>query len=331
MGGLRPANPAGGDACAVTVTGRGGATLWHSPSFDGVPAGLELPPPSLARSRDAAVAMRDTPRFVPPPGGAGLPPDRSSNTSGYDIGVHALDLYVFLLSDGLAATRAEVLALTGPVPTLPQWAFGLWFCWYHPYTQAEKEGEVSRMVDEGYGLTIASLDRNWRQLGLPAEGQYLVNTSLFPNMDNFFLFAKARGVKVYFNDHPKWLDVNTSGAGSSDPHVVLSPAELEFRQQGLGGMLNRGLDYWWYDCHWCVSALPRPVPPPADWAQGMECARAVDSGGQRNCGWRHVGSVRFPGRDGCARRRGSRKQHFWSRLFGVHPPCVASIPGALDR
>ena len=55
---------------------------------------------------------------------------------------------------GLTKLRSEFLALSGPIPHLPQWAFGLWFTWYHPYNQSEKTAEVQRFIDDDLGLDM---------------------------------------------------------------------------------------------------------------------------------------------------------------------------------
>ena len=55
---------------------------------------------------------------------------------------------------GLTKLRSEFLALSGPIPHLPQWAFGLWFTWYHPYNQSEKTAEVQRFIDDDLGLDV---------------------------------------------------------------------------------------------------------------------------------------------------------------------------------
>ena len=80
-------------------------------------------------------ALEDQPRFVPPP----WAPDPASSdvrthlrpTSGYDFsnGVSE-DFYIFLLGGSLNEwwnSRAEFLQLTGPVPPLPNYAYGTWF------------------------------------------------------------------------------------------------------------------------------------------------------------------------------------------------------------
>ena len=81
--------------------------------------------------------------------------------SGFDLTNHADDLYLFISSDnhaeGLAGMRKEFLQLSGHVPLLPQWAFGLWFTWYHPYNQSEKTAEVQRFIDDDLGLDVSPL------------------------------------------------------------------------------------------------------------------------------------------------------------------------------
>ena len=37
---------------------------------------------------------------------------------------------------------------------------------YHPYNQTEKTAEIQRFIDDDLGLDVASLDRDWRNLGL---------------------------------------------------------------------------------------------------------------------------------------------------------------------
>jgi hypothetical protein len=122
------------------------------------------------------------------------------------------------------------------------------------YNQTAKEAEIQRFIDDDLGLDVASLDRDWRNLGLPQEALYAENTTLFPDLNGFFDFVHQRQLRVFFNDHPKPLDVNSTGSGSSLAEVVLSPAEVEMRWQGLTSLMERGLDFWW-----CVSNLLCPT------------------------------------------------------------------------
>jgi hypothetical protein len=93
----------------------------------------------------ASWSFRDSPRFVPtawgvvPPAAAHehVPPELA-NTSGFDLANDAGDAYVFLPSS-YEALRSEFLALTGPIPALPD------------HTLAD--GQAShRHLGAGYGL-----------------------------------------------------------------------------------------------------------------------------------------------------------------------------------
>ena len=30
----------------------------------------------------------------------------------------------------------------------------------------------------------------------------------------------------------------------------MSPTEISYRYKGLTSILDLGIDYWWFDCHW---------------------------------------------------------------------------------
>ena len=117
---------------------------------------------------------------------------------------HADDLYLFISTanhaQGLEGMRTEFLQLSGHIPLLPKWAFGLWFTWYHPYNQSEKTAEVQRFMDDDLGLDVVSLDRNWRLYGGttspgPKEGLYQENKTLFPDLDGFFDFIHSNSLR----------------------------------------------------------------------------------------------------------------------------------------
>ena len=140
LGGVHPSTSyEQGRGCAVTLKAADGSFLWSSPSFGSASPTLTGPAPSLV-SNSTVLAVLDAPRFVPPPWGATPVPayiDAATlphaNTSGFDLTNHADDLYLFLSpanhAEGLAGIRSEYLALSGHIPLLPKWAFGLWFTW----------------------------------------------------------------------------------------------------------------------------------------------------------------------------------------------------------
>jgi hypothetical protein len=113
-------------------------------SSDHAAVPFRFPDPSAV---PGVFALRDSPRFVPPEWGATPAPTTVDpalrNRSGYDARNDADDVYLFIppltatepparsssadMKHAYSALRSDVLALTGEVPRLPDWAFGTWF------------------------------------------------------------------------------------------------------------------------------------------------------------------------------------------------------------
>lgn len=211
-----------------------------------VPGSSFLPPPS--RSVPAYV-MADAPRLVPPEWGAAPMPAGATTpwpeTSGWDTRNDAPDIYVFLGGRSYESLRAEFLRLTGPTPLPPKYAFGFIDSRYHPYTQQEALDSIDEYRKRRIPLDVFVVDTDWRVNG--SHG-YEVEKKLFPDMKGFLRDARRRNVRTLFNDHP---EPQTKGA--------LDPAELEYRYRGLTGLIDQGLDGWWYDRNWSTS-LVEPMP-----------------------------------------------------------------------
>ena len=106
-------------------------------------------------------------------------------------------------------------------------------------------------------LDVISLDMDWRlhpcyprsltpncsSYGPDDEKVYEPNTYLFPDYPGFFDWAHQRNLTVFFNDHPMVPD-------PASEHYETAPAEIAFRWDGLTKMMDMGLDFWWFDCHW---------------------------------------------------------------------------------
>lgn len=230
-------NSRGGPRLHLSIGDVGGG-VWFEADLDTVPTAAPLPTPEqLHAAADTSVfAMRDAPRIVPAPWGQTPAPAGAAlpNSSGWDLRNDAADVYLFVASPALgghAALRSQVLKLTGGVPRLPDWAFGLWFTWYHPYSQAEKVAEIDRFMQDDLPLDVTSLDMDWRALPEKDTG-YAVNETLFPDMPGFIEYLKKNKKKLFFNDHPM----------QRGPH--LTPDEVRFRYEGLTKMLDLGLDFW---------------------------------------------------------------------------------------
>ena len=92
------------------------------------------------------------------------PPFFQVNTSGYDIRNDADDVYLFVVRGDYTALKTAYVALTGPVPLLPDWAFGTWFTEWHNYSQAVAEAEQRRWRTDRLPLSVWGLDVNVRAL-----------------------------------------------------------------------------------------------------------------------------------------------------------------------
>jgi alpha-glucosidase (family GH31 glycosyl hydrolase) len=203
--------------------------------------------PSPGRMPPAYV-MPDSPRVVPPAWGATPPPDGAAfpETSGWDIGNDAPDVYVFVnAGGGYAALRKEFLKLTGPIAMPPLYAFGLFDSRFHPYTEQTALETIDTYRQKGIPLDVFVVDTDWR---VGASHGYEVNKELFPDMGRFIREAHDRHLRLMFNDHPEPIS-----------EVATDPAELRFRWEGLTKILGMGADVWWYDRNW-GTVLREPAP-----------------------------------------------------------------------
>jgi alpha-glucosidase len=203
-----------------------------------------LPEPA---EKPMAWAFADTPRMVLPKWGLTPAPRNASDaqTSGWDLSNDAPDIYVFLPGGDYQQLRADFLKLTGPTEMPPLFAFGAFDSRWHDYAEAEALKEIDDVRGHGLPLDVLVIDTGWRK---GASTGYEPNTNLFPNMARFLKEAHAKNVRVLFNDHPEPVSAD-----------ALDPKELDYRYQGLAGLLNEGLDVWWYDRNWMV-ALKTPMP-----------------------------------------------------------------------
>ncbi|MGH7989792.1 MAG: TIM-barrel domain-containing protein, partial [Limisphaerales bacterium] len=192
-------------------------------------------------------SFADTPRIVPPPWGlTPAPPDsKHPKTSGWDLGNDAPDIYVFLPGGNYRQLRKDFLKLTGPTEMPPLFLFGAFDSRWYDYSEATALKQIDDYRARKIPLDVLVVDTGWRQ---GASTGYQPNTNLFPNLRRFFREAHAKHVRVMFNDHPEPVSPS-----------ALALKELSYRYAGLSGLLDEGLDVWWYDRNWMVHlATPKP-------------------------------------------------------------------------
>ncbi|HXT10017.1 MAG TPA: TIM-barrel domain-containing protein [Candidatus Angelobacter sp.] len=191
-------------------------------------------------------SFADSPRIIPPAWGATPIPAGSniSETSGWDLSNNAPDIYVFVPGGNYHRLRADFLKLTGPTEMPPLFAFGAFDSRWYDYSETTALQQIDDYRAHKIPLDVLVVDTGWRQ---GASTGYRPNTNLFPDMRRFLAEAHAKNVRVLFNDHPE-----PKGNG-------LKPVEMNYRYDGLSGLLNEGLDVWWYDRNWSVALVP-PLP-----------------------------------------------------------------------
>ena len=224
-----------------------GLVLWTGAKD--YPVRFRLPAPENAQ---AAWALLDSPRAVPPPWGAAAPPQEAlesmtpteAETSGWRLEPDARDVYVFLYRRDTERLRHDFRALTGPVPLPPLWTLGLWHSRYFPYNEETALAVIDAYREHRIPLDVFVLDTDWR---IGASRGYRVNTRDFPDMQAFLAKVHERHVKAAFNDHPEPRGMKT-----------LDPELLRYREDNLTRLTEMGLDLWWFDRNW-ADIIPGPV------------------------------------------------------------------------
>jgi len=234
-----PANAS--SLAGVRVESPSGKMLY---SFDGKLENSKwLPGPE---EKPESWSFADAPRLIPPSWGAApaAAGSKTAETSGWDLGNNAPDIYVFVPGGDYRRLRADFLKLTGPTEMPPLFAFGAFDSRWYDYSETTALKQIDDYRAHKIPLDVLVVDTGWRQ---GASTGYQPNTNLFPNMRRFLTEAHAKNVRVLFNDHP---EPKANG---------LKPVEMNYRYNGLSGLLNEGLDVWWYDRNWTVALIP-PLP-----------------------------------------------------------------------
>lgn len=197
----------------------------------------ELPP--LSKTPEV-FAVADTPRVTLPEGGYSV-----FRKGEFRIEEQAQDVYLLMCKGDFKTLRRLYVQLTGRTP-LPRLAtFGAWNSKYFKYDENSAKQVILDYEKYDIPLDNIVLDTDWRAASDRGIG-YDIDTALFPDMRRFFEFAHAHGVEVMFNDHPEPVD------GAKD---LLDPAEVKYREEKLQGLLELGLDTWWYDRNWSTKLI----------------------------------------------------------------------------
>ncbi len=232
-----PENAKSADSCYITD--ENGAALWHFETDTN--SNVYLPSPSDELS---SWYFTDTPRVIPSEDGYNVS-SKWHYLNGWDLTNDSQDIFVFLPDGDYKTFTSDFVELTGRSEMISLNLLGYWDSRYYEYTAETALQQIDDYTDKGYPLDILVIDTDWRT-STGGTG-YTVNRKLFPNMKKFLNKVHDKGVSVVFNDHPE----PTLGTDN-----LLDKTEVTFRNTNLKKILDKGLDYWWYDRNWWTSLKP---------------------------------------------------------------------------
>lgn len=221
----------------IKVYDKYGSTLY---SYRKIPNSGELP---LPFKTPAIFPLFDSPRVTLPIDGYSIKSFEKNEK--LKVENKAIDLYLLLAKGQADALRRLYVTLTGRSELVRFKTLGFWNSRYYKYNEESAKNMILAHDEHNIPLDNMVIDTDWRKANDIGIG-YDIDTDLFPDMSRFFDFAHKHNVEIMFNDHPEPV----KGAKH-----VFEKEEVAFREEKLQGILNMGLDYWWYDRNWSTHLI----------------------------------------------------------------------------
>jgi hypothetical protein len=216
------------------------------------------------------------------------------------------DGYFFGYGDNYQQALRDLRALTGPADMLPEWAFGVWYSRYYPYTTSDYETQlVPAFRAHNVPLDALVADTDWKSPQTWDGWNW--NPALFPDPQGFLDWAKQQGLNVTLNVHagidasdPKFAATQQAAGGGLQPAAqCFSPQCYRFdwgnqaQASAWFGLHQpfeqQGVRQWWLD--WCCtdSVVNMPGLTPDSWINSLY-AQHTDARGLRGFILARIGS-----------------------------------------
>ncbi len=171
----------------------------------------------------------------------------------------SLDWYFFVYGNDFAGQLKEMAQLTGPVPMLPRYVFGLWFGSRANYSDQQWKMIIERFREERLPVDMIVLD-SLSSAKVIWSG-YDRDLEQMPDLKGFLAWMKQRGIKATINEHYDPLTrVNDSNfetirqAMGMPENTQAIPHDISNKKYAALFMdllhkpdLDKGMAFWWQD------------------------------------------------------------------------------------
>ncbi len=213
----------------VKLLDSAGENIW-TPGSANHTAECYLPEPYAT---PAVWSFNDSPRLIKTEA-AYTPVDEKNNGWSYIASVH--DHYIFVPMGDAAQLRYDFNKLTGACEMVPVKTLGLWYSRFTALSDQNIYNLIKNYHRRDFPLDVFVVDTDWR---LGSSTGYDVNTTYFPDIEEFYAKAAELGVLTLMNDHVR-------DYGGS----MLEADQLNWFTENLQKKLNQGMSAWWYDRNW---------------------------------------------------------------------------------
>src|SRR3954447_8558270 len=216
------------------------------------------------------------------------------------------DGYLFGYGNDYRQALTDLHSLTGPADVLPEWAFGVWFSEFFPYTTSDYENKLlPAFRANNVPLDALVVDTDCKS---PQQWDgWNWNSNLFPDPQAFLDWAKQQGFNVALNVHagidasdPKFPQAQATAKGKLQRAAqCFSPTCYRFdwsdRDQANAWFSlhhpfeQQGVRQWWLD--WCCtdSFVGMAGLTPDSWINELY-AKDIDAEGLRGFDLARLGS-----------------------------------------